>query len=356
MSVVGEKPELFESRKADHIRLSLDNSMQALGGSGLERLTLVHEALPEIDFADVDMSLPLWGTPLRVPFFVSSMTAGHPQGINLNLTLARVTEARGWPMGVGSQRRQLTDRTVDAEWLEIRRACPRARFIGNIGLTQLIRTKNDDIRRLADTLSAEAMFVHTNPLQECLQPEGTPQFAGGMSALQNLVQTLGLPVILKETGCGFSSQTLRRLSGIGLSAVDVSGYGGTHWGRIEGKRAPAESKEQLAAETFRHWGIATVDSVASASSMERDYAVWASGGVRSGFDAAKLLAIGASLIGFAQPMLGAALEGEEALDRLMERFEFELKTAMFCTGSKTIGDLQRESVRRWEKNPDLTID
>lgn len=347
MAIVGENPESFESRKADHIRLALDNRMQAIGGSGLESVRLWHEAFPEINFSDITLESSAFGRPAPTPFLVSSMTAGHTGSVNLNLVLARTTEKRGWLMGVGSQRRQLTDKSADQEWVRIREVCPRTRFLGNIGLSQLIRSSVADVRRLADTLQAEAMIVHTNPLQEALQPEGTPDFSGGFQALERLIGELGLPVVVKETGCGFSERTLRRLKDIGVAAVDVSGFGGTHWGRIEGGRSDEGNKLRFASETFANWGISTVESLSIAMRIDPDYEVWASGGVRSGLDAAKLLAMGASTIGFAKPLIEAAVQGEEALDQKMELLEYELKTAMFCTGSKSITELREKRVWEW---------
>lgn len=339
MAIVGEKPELFESRKADHIRLALSEVTQATGGSGLDSVHLNHEAMPDLDFDEVSTEVSLFSKKTASPMFVSSMTAGHSGSVDLNLVMARVCEKRGWPMGVGSQRRQLTDRTVDAEWSKIRKACPRVRLFGNIGLAQVIESPVADVRRLADTLEAEAMIVHLNPLQECMQPEGTPSFKGGLQALSKLVRELGLPVIVKETGCGISGATLKRLSGIGVHAVDVSGFGGTHWGRVEGGRSAPGEMRARAARTFADWGISTVDSLLAGVAIETDYELWASGGVRSGLDAAKLIALGARHVGFAKPVIEAALEGESVLDERLALFEFELKTALFCTGSRTIEDL-----------------
>lgn len=350
MSVVEENPQQFESRKADHIRLALDERTQTTGGSGLELVHLEHEAFPEIDFKDISLQTSIFSKPIASPLFVSSMTAGHAGSLNLNLVMARVSEKRNWAMGVGSQRRQLSDRQADLEWKEIRKSCPRVRFFGNIGIAQLIQTSIADVRRLADSLEAEAMIVHTNPLQECMQPEGTPQFAGGLRALENLVKELSLPVIVKETGCGFSERTLRRLRGTGVAAVDVSGFGGTHWGRVEGGRSQPGERLQLAAETFGNWGVSTVESLLSAMRIEPDYEVWASGGVRSGLDAAKLLAMGATMVGLAKPIIEAALQGDEVLDRRMELLEYELKTALFCTGSSSLRELREKKVWTWAQN------
>lgn len=348
-SFIPETPELFESRKADHIRLALSDETQAFGQTGLDSIRLRHDALPDLNFDEISLSVPLFGRTVASPMFVSSMTAGHAGSSSLNLAMARVSEKRNWPMGVGSQRKQLRDRAADQEWTQIRKSCPRVRLLGNIGIAQVIESDVDEIRRLVDTLEAEAMFVHLNALQECLQPEGTPRFKGGLRALETLARSLDVPVIVKETGCGFSAATLQRLRGLGLFAVDVSGYGGTHWGRIEGGRSAAGSMKADAAAAFRDWGIGTVESVLTAAELGAnggDYQVWASGGVRSGLDAAKLIAIGAKHVGLAQPILRAATVGEEALDQTMAALEFELRTALFCTGAGSIEAFQE--MKPWD--------
>jgi isopentenyl-diphosphate delta-isomerase len=339
----------FVQRKQDHIRLALSDVTQASGMSGLERIALIHEALPELDFASIDISTYSLGLQFSTPFLVSSMTAGHHEANNINQTLALACQQRGWIMGVGSQRRQLFDNESISEWQQILQIAPQAKLLGNIGLTQLIKTPIAAIQRLADSISAIAMFVHTNPLQEALQPEGTPDFKGGYQALERLCKELSIPVIIKETGCGFSKQTLLRLNDVGVAAVDISGFGGTHWGRIEGLRSSQESISFQAAQTFKDWGISTVQSLLDAIELNPNYEVWASGGVRTGLDAAKLLAIGARMIGFAKPMLQAALQGVEAVVKLMDLYEFELKVAMFCTGCLDIAALQEKIV--WQLNP-----
>lgn len=342
-----EDSKQFESRKVDHIRLALDHSTQTDGSSGLDSIRLIHEAFPELDLNQVDSSVSLFGKSLASPMFVSSMTAGHEGSLDLNLVMARVCEKRNWAMGVGSQRKQLSEPSAEQEWAEIRKKCPKVRFFGNIGLSQLIREETTSIRRLLDSLQAEAMIVHTNPLQECLQPEGTPQFSGGLKRLERLCKELGAPVIVKETGCGFSSSTLKRLQNLGVAAVDVSGLGGTHWGRVEGGRSKPGTVLNQAASTFRDWGVGTVESLKCAVQLKPDYAIWASGGVRSGLDAAKLVAMGAEMVGFAKPIIEAALSGEEVLDTRMKTLEYEFRTAMFCTGSKTVKDLRETGV--WEQ-------
>ncbi|MFZ9595659.1 MAG: type 2 isopentenyl-diphosphate Delta-isomerase [Bdellovibrionia bacterium] len=331
----------FEKRKADHIQHSLDLKNEALGASGLDRIHLVHEALPELDFQDVSIQSQFLGKKLQTPFFVCGMTAGHGDAPAMNRLLAKVCEARGWVMGVGSQRRDLE--SSSEEWKSFRSSFPRLGLIGNLGLTQVIQASVSQVRRVVTDLGADALAIHLNALQEVLQPEGTPQFHGGFAALKKLTQSLKIPILLKETGCGFSKKTLQRISRLKLCAVDLSGLGGTHWGRIEGARAPEHSLQAQAAQTFAHWGESTVQSVLAAQGVLREKTeIWASGGVRSGLDAAKLIALGSHRIGYAKPALMAALKGEQALHQWMAQQEFELKVALFCTGSKNLEALRKK--------------
>ena len=337
----------FEGRKREHIRHSLDPAHQATGLSGLDGIHLYHEALPELDFKEVHLSTICLGRILPTPFYIAGMTAGHADAPQINRTLAIACERRGWAMGVGSQRRELesSQSTLSDEWKKLREELPGLTVFANIGISQLLTTPVSGIRRLVDSVRAHALAVHTNVLQECLQPEGTPDFRGAVEALQQLCLELDVPVILKETGCGFSAPTLERLSKIGLAAIDVSGLGGTHWGRIEGARAreqDSKSIQGLASETFADWGEATSQSVLLAKKILSKAEVWASGGVRTGLDAAKLIALGADRVGYAQPALKAALNGSEELNKWMERQEFELKVALLCTGSATPAALRQK--------------
>lgn len=343
-----ETPDNFERRKEQHIHLALDPQNQAIGQSKFEQIQLVHEALPDLDFNDINIGTTTLGHSFKTPFFISSMTAGHPNGVHINHLFAKVSVARGWLMGVGSQRRQLFDSEAAQEWQAIRAEFPTVKLLGNIGISQLIQAPLAQIEAMVDSLQAIGMIIHTNPLQECLQPEGTPQFKGALRAIENLSQHLSVPVIIKETGCGFSMKTLSRLNDCGVTAVDISGLGGTHWGRIEGARAESDTIRSNAAQTFKNWGIHTVDALLNAIDCRPRFEIWASGGVRSGLDAAKLLAVGAKMIGIAQPLLEAAMQGEQSLLTRMERFEFELKTAMFCTGCADLQIMRENNV--WIQN------
>lgn len=334
----------FEKRKQDHIELALMKENQAHEFHRFDEIHLIHEALPDIDFNEIHLSGVRLGRLVEKPLMIASMTAGHQQAVNINRHLMAACVETGWAMGVGSQRRELTDPTAALEWQALRREYPTATLYSNLGIAQVITTPIDAILRVIDTLQADALIVHCNPLQECIQPEGTPSFKGCWDALASLVKQLSIPVVVKETGCGFSKATLKRLNDVGIAAVDVSGLGGTHWGRIEGHRAPHESVRQKASETFRNWGIDTVTSVLDAHALSPTFEIWGSGGVRNGLDAAKLFALGASTVAFAKPMLAAALHSDEQVIQAMNTIEYELKVALFCTGSRSLSEL-KEKIR-----------
>jgi isopentenyl-diphosphate delta-isomerase len=290
------------------------------------------------------------------------MTMGHTAASGLNHRLAHACAERGWAMGVGSQRREFesTEQATELarEGRDLRKSAPGAFLLANLGLSQLAggspESNADRVLRLVASIEAQALVIHLNALQEALQPEGTPRFRGGLKAIEEMVARIhrtgaGIPVVIKETGCGISEATARRLGSAGVSAIDVSGLGGTHWGRIEGARAVSGSLQSTASATFADWGIPTLDSVRAAANALSDnsrfrYSIWASGGVRNGLDAAKLIALGAHRVGFAQPALRAAMEGESALRAWMAQMEFELRVALFCTGSKSPSALRGRGV------------
>ena len=337
---LSEPTEQFTKRKRDHITSSLNQYSQVAEGAGFEKVNLLHEALPDADFSDVGIETTLFNHRVKA-LYINSMTAGHDQGVEINRTLAQASQKNKWVMGVGSQRRELTDKSARREWIKIRELAPQALLIGNIGLAQAITCSTKEIQEIVDSLSAAALFIHTNPVQETLQAEGTPQFKGSLEALKRLCAELNVPVILKETGCGFSPQTLKKLVGTGLYAVDISGYGGTHWGRVEGLRLPPEHPHHMASQTFANWGISTVDSLLNAKSVQPDYKIWASGGVRNGLHAAKCVALGAEMVGIAQPIMAAAIAGPEKLQATMEQFELTLKMAMYFSGHVNVDDFRK---------------
>jgi isopentenyl-diphosphate delta-isomerase len=298
---MSEPTEQFESRKRDHIVQALAGRNQATGLTGFERVRLIHEALPSYNFSEISIQCESLGQKRITPFLVSSMTAGHVEAVDLNLRLATACENRGWMFAVGSQRRELNDSAAADEWSQIRAAHPNLQILGNIGITQISEISTSDVERLVEGLGASAMIVHCNALQEVIQEEGTPNFAGSFEALERLCNELSVPVVVKETGCGFSETTLYRLKRLKISAIDVAGLGGTHWGRIEGSRSGEQSFAYQLSETFKDWGVSTVDSLKNAANTDMDSEIWASGGVRTGLDAAKAIALGARVVGLATP-------------------------------------------------------
>lgn len=341
---MSDEYQAFEQRKVDHIALALMQQNQASTQNQLDSVRLMHEALPNLDFDALDISSTRFGLSVEKPFIVSSMTAGHADAEGLNRALIAACATTGWAMGVGSQRRELTDKSAARVWETVRQDYPDVVLYGNLGIAQLITTPVDAVLQLTDSLRASALIIHCNALQECIQPEGTPQFLGAWDALTALCKASPVPIILKETGCGFSKSTLQRLNQTGVAVVDVSGLGGTHWGRIEGHRAPDASILKKAAESFRNWGVDTVESVQNAVSASRQFEVWGSGGVRHGLDAAKLFALGATTVGFAKPMLEAAMASTDAIIKAMQTIEYELRVALFCTGSANLPALKEKYV------------
>lgn len=333
--------EQFEQRKQDHIKLALMPENQTADLSTLDNINLIHEALPDLNFDDVSIKGSRLGQVVEKPFLISSMTAGHRRAKHINRNLIEACAHNGWAMGVGSQRRELTDPKAAFEWRDLRQDFPEVSLYSNLGIAQLIETSIKDIQRLTDALQADALIIHCNPLQECIQPEGTTTYRGCWHALAHLIKNFELPIIVKETGCGFSRETMVRLNDIGIAAIDVGGLGGTHWGRIEGHRATDDPIRQQAAITFQNWGIDTATSVKIAMELNPSYEIWGSGGVYNGLNAAKLFALGATTVGYAKPMLEAALKSSEQVSLCMQTIEYELKVAMFCTGSRTLADLKK---------------
>lgn len=346
------KDESFESRKKDHIEQSLHSGNQ-VGLSPSDEIRLFHKALPEISLNEIDLTTKIFtDVELAAPIFVSSMTAGHKDSQKINHALFEACVEKNWLIGVGSQRRELFDPKAHQEWIERKKNYPKLKVFGNIGLAQLIESDPKDILKLIDHLEPVAFAVHVNALQEALQQEGTPRFRHGLAALQEFAKASSVPVILKETGCGFSAQTLIEVSNISnLYAIDVAGLGGTHWGRIEGGRTENEILKR-AAQTYAFWGHTTAESLGYFSQNQKemnDKKCWASGGVRSGLDVVTCLTMGAEMVGLAQPFLQAALQGTQKVIQMMDILEYETKVGLFCTGHLSPSACQKNGVWEWKR-------
>ena len=339
----------IDQRKADHIRINLEKDVQfpALT-TGLERYRFVHQALPELDLADIDTRVQVFQKWVAAPILVSSMTGGTSQAMAINRNLAEAAQARGLAMGVGSQRAGL-ERADTVATFRVRDVAPDILLLANLGAVQLNYGYTvDDCRRAVEMVEADGLILHLNPLQEVLQAEGDANWRGLLNKIEEVCRRLPVPVIAKEVGWGISAQTARRLIDVGISAIDVAGAGGTSWSQVEMHRAPTERLRRLAA-AFADWGIPTAESLQTVRRVAQemgavDMPIFASGGIRSGQDVAKCVALGADLVGLASPFLKrAVLSAEEVYDE-MEILEAELRIAMFCSGAGDLVALRQPGV------------
>ena len=341
----------ISSRKADHVRLAGDPRSGGSDAGVFGDVTLVHSALPEIDLAAVDTGIDFLGRHLRLPLCIASMTGGYAGGGEINAILARTAERHGLAMGVGSQRAALRDPSLRDSYAVVRREAPNATLYANVGAAQLVRQGATpgltvaEVRALAEMIGADAVIVHLNAVQELIQPEGDRNAAGWTDAIARLAADLGLPVIVKETGGGMSEMTARAIAGTGAAAIDVGGRGGTSFAMIEGLRAAEQGDERGArlGTLLADWGIPTAASVVVAA--RAGLPIIATGGVRSGLDAARAIAIGATAVGVARPLLQAAIdEGDDGAAAWVDRFGDEFASAMFLAGAASIDALQAAPV------------
>ncbi len=337
-----QRSSATEDRKDDHVQIARERDVET-GGTGLEDVRLVHEALPELHYDGIDTSIEFLGQELAAPIFIESMTGGHHNTTELNRALARAAGETGIAMGLGSQRAglELDDDGVLESYTVAREVAPEAFIYGNLGAAQLREYDLGTVERAVEMIDADALAVHLNFLQEAVQPEGDVDGRGCLSAIEQVAAGLSVPVIVKETGNGIAGETARALSEAGVDAIDVAGKGGTTWSGIEAYRAAAANapRQERVGTLFRTWGIPTAVSTIECAA-EHDCVV-ASGGIRTGLDVAKAIALGARAGGLAKPFLQPAADGPDAVVELIENLIAELRTAMFVTGSESIADLQR---------------
>ena len=325
------------SRKRDHLVICCENPVEA-GDAGFDDVRLVHNALPECDMDAVETRTQFLGATLGSPLFIAAMTGGHPDTLEVNRRLARAAERYTLGMGVGSQRAALEKPDLEGSFTVVREEAPRAFLCANLGIIQLRDHGIEWADRAVEMIDAQAIAIHVNSLQEAIQPEGDHNAEGCLEALRNLCEEVSYPVIVKETGSGISAGTARVIRGAGASAIDIGGYGGTSWAKIECLRATGSRLADLG-EAFLSWGIPTVVSLCEAQTAGGP--IIATGGLRSGIDIAKAIALGADLGGMALPLLKPAMESEDALCAAIEAMHRELEVAMFLTGSRTVRDLGR---------------
>lgn len=344
LDATGQPVSRISERKLQHLRLSLEASVQSTRSAGFERYALPHCALPDLDLDGIDTTTTFLGRRLRLPFVISSMTGGARVATDINRRLALSAQAMGLGFGVGSQRAGLSHKDLQATY-QVRTVAPDVLLFANLGAVQLnYGLRVEHCQEAVSMIGADALVLHLNPLQEALQPEGDHNFRGLVEKIAAICGGLPVPVIVKEVGCGISGPVARQLEAAGVRAIDVAGLGGTSFARIEAFRRERAEEVELAL-AFSEWGLPTADAIREVRQACPDLPLIASGGLRNGLEAAKAIALGTDLAGFGAPLLAAATESEAALRATLEGFAWQLRVAMFCAGTGTIGELRRAPIQ-----------
>jgi isopentenyl-diphosphate delta-isomerase len=337
-----KKVSPIENRKAEHIKINLEQDVHSARSTGLERYTFVHEALPEIDLDNVDTTITLFGKSLQAPILISSMTGGTEEAERINRNLAEAANITGIAMGVGSQRTAIEFSDHIRSFSIARSVAPDILLFANLGAIQLNYGYGiDECRRTVDMIQADGLILHLNPLQEAVQEGGNTGFSKLAKNIEMVCRKLEVPIIAKEVGWGISERTARLLVDCGVSAIDVAGAGGTSWSQVEMYRAPDETTRQLSA-IFVDWGIPTSEAILNVKKAAPGTTIFASGGLRDGLDIAKCIALGATLGGMAGPLLKTAMLSSEKVAEKVELTKLQLKVAMFATGCASPKDLAKK--------------
>lgn len=351
MSRKKKKEKKTENRKRRHVELVTTQNVRHHRQTGFDSVELVHNALPELSLEEIDTSTQFLGKHLQYPMLISSMTGGYDEATVLNRELARISYEFQIAIGVGSARQALESDEHYLSYSVVREENPDGLVFTNIGAAEVGRlAREHKIRELVSIIElvrADAIIVHLNPLQELLQPEGTPDFRGVLRGIALCVEELGMPVIAKEVGAGISRDVASRLIDIGVRAIDVAGRGGTSWAGVEILRN--DKKQQRTLDPFWDWGISTFDSLVEVAELKKHatFGLIASGGLQNGIDGAKAIALGADLFGIARPlMLALKIYGVEKLREEIHTIIEQLRYAMFLTGSKDLVALQKQPMRR----------
>ena len=325
------------ARKADHLDLCEGDEVGFRSTTTLlECVHLLHQSLPELSADEVSTEVELLGRHLRAPIIIAAMTGGHERAAAINRSLATIAQERGYGFGLGSQRAMQRDPAM--EWTyRVREWAPDVLLLGNIGVVQARETPTKDLERLVRDVDADALCVHLNPAMELIQSDGDRDFRGCVRTLERLCSELPFPIVAKETGNGLSPQTVEKLVSAGVRYVDTSGAGGTSWVGVETLRA--EGVRRSTGNRLWDWGIPTAPSVHYAAGAS--LTTIATGGIRSGLDIARAIALGATAGGIARPVLQAlAREGEDGARRYLDEVVHELRSVMLLTGTRTVEGLR----------------
>lgn len=330
-------------RKTDHIRINLEENVQSGITTGLENIRFIHQPLPEINFSHIDLSCTLFGKTLAAPILISSMTGGTEEAGRINRILAAAAQDTKIAMGVGSQRAAIEDPGL-YETFQVRSVAPDILLFANLGAIQLNYGYGiNECQRAVEMIEADALILHLNALQEAVQPEGDTDFSDLLQKIEQVCTKLDVPVIAKEVGWGFSRQAARQLADVGVEAIDVAGAGGTSWSQVEMYRARNPRQARLAAE-FIDWGIPTATSILNIKEAAPEVTIIGSGGLRSGKDIAKCIALGAEIGGLAGPFLKAATISLEETIATIQEIQTQIEIVCFATGSKSVAELDDEKI------------
>lgn len=324
----------MRKRKQDHLEICLNEEVETKS-TGLEKFQFLHQALPEIDFKNIETSVEFLGKRLAAPILISSLTGGTVEGGRINRNLAKAAQKIGVALAVGSQRIAI-ENPKTGETFKIRDIAPDILLLANLGAVQLnygygVR----ECQKAVEMIRADGLILHLNPLQEAIQPEGNTNFGNLLPKIAEVVKNLPVPVMVKEVGFGISEEVARKLYSVGVRIIETAGWGGTNWAKIEGLRA----KNKLG-EVFGDWGIPTAKSISQCRKV-KGLKIIGSGGIRNGREIAKAIALGADLVGLALPFLRPATESAEVVETKLRGLIKELKITMFVTGVKNIKELKK---------------
>ncbi|MFY0615142.1 MAG: type 2 isopentenyl-diphosphate Delta-isomerase [Hyphomicrobiaceae bacterium] len=331
----------IEKRKLEHLEVVMSGSANAVHtASGFDHVRFEHEALPDLDFDEIDLNVAFLGRTMSAPLLVSSMTGGPALAESFNEHIAEACGALGIGFGVGSQRIALEDIGSAGFSKALRARAGDVPILANFGAAQLLAWNGADMaRRAVDMIDADALIVHFNPLQEAVQINGDRNWKGVLTALAELCRGCDFPIVAKEVGAGISAATARRLVEAGVAVIDVAGAGGTSWAAVEAARADSEKQRRIA-EAFRDWGIPTVEALVRVKGACPTTTLIASGGVRDGIDCAKAVRLGADVVGLAGGILASAAVDTASLVAQLEIIIEQLRIVCFCTESRDLGQLK----------------
>jgi len=334
-----------QARKKEHLEICLDTeSVSGHSSTGLDHYRFIHNALPELDLDEINVETTFLGKKLRAPIMISSMTGGFDLARVVNRHLAMAAQKLGIAMGVGSQRVAIEEPAA-ADSFQVREVAPEILLLGNLGAVQLNYGYSiEQCRRAVEMIGADALILHLNVLQEALQPEGNRNFRGLTEKMAVVCRELKVPVVVKEVGNGISVEVAKRLHRAGVAAIDIAGKGGTAWSAVEAQRSAQQGKPY--SRTFTDWGIPTEEALVGVRAALPQVQLVASGGIRSGLDVAKSIALGADMAAFGQPLLAAALESTDQVVKLIAAIIHELKVTMLCVGAANLAALRQTSLIR----------